>query len=66
VRDALANPQRDTDRVVLPPMSYMQEQDKINNAGRRRRSTSREQAERDVRPGQAPVGIVCRAACTMA
>ncbi len=29
VRDALADPQRDFSRVVLPPMSYAHEQDKI-------------------------------------
>lgn len=31
VRDALANPQRDFARVVLPPMSYQHEHDKIEN-----------------------------------
>ena len=31
VRDALANPQRDFSRVVLPPMSYQHEHDKIDN-----------------------------------
>ncbi|MEN8893344.1 indolepyruvate ferredoxin oxidoreductase subunit alpha [Planktotalea arctica] len=31
VRDALANPQSDFKRVVLPPWSYVHEQDKINN-----------------------------------
>ncbi|MEW2914857.1 indolepyruvate ferredoxin oxidoreductase subunit alpha [Leisingera sp. JC11] len=31
VRDALSNPQRDFNRVVLPPMSYQHEQDKIEN-----------------------------------
>ncbi|WP_192965021.1 indolepyruvate ferredoxin oxidoreductase subunit alpha [Phycobacter azelaicus] len=31
VRDALANPQRDFSRVVLPPMSYLHEHDKIDN-----------------------------------
>ncbi len=30
VRDALANPQSDYTRVILPPMSYAQEQDKVN------------------------------------
>lgn len=29
VREALANPQRDFSRVVLPPMSYAHEQDKV-------------------------------------
>ena len=31
VRDALASPQRDFSRVVLPPMSYQHEHDKIDN-----------------------------------
>ncbi len=31
VRDALANPRKDFRRVVLPPMSYTQEKDKIEN-----------------------------------
>jgi indolepyruvate ferredoxin oxidoreductase alpha subunit len=31
VRDALSNPQSDFNRVVLPPMSYLHEQDKIQN-----------------------------------
>jgi len=31
VRDALAEPQRDSARVVLPPMSYQHEHDKIEN-----------------------------------
>lgn len=30
VYDAIANPQSDFNRVVLPPMSYLHEQDKIN------------------------------------
>ena len=30
VRDALSNPQKDWNRVVLPPMSFAHEQDKIN------------------------------------
>ncbi len=30
VTEALANPRRDFNRVVLPPMSYVQEQDKVN------------------------------------
>ncbi len=31
VRDALSNPRSDFNRVVLPPMSYVHEQDKIKN-----------------------------------
>ena len=30
VRDALSNPRRDTKRIVLPPYSYMHEQEKIS------------------------------------
>lgn len=31
VREALANPQKDYSRVVLPPWSFVHEQDKVNN-----------------------------------
>lgn len=31
VRDALSNPRKDFNRVVLPPMSYAHEQDKVKN-----------------------------------
>jgi indolepyruvate ferredoxin oxidoreductase, alpha subunit len=31
VKEALSNPQSDFARVVLPPMSYAHEQDKIKN-----------------------------------
>lgn len=31
VKDALSDPKRDFSRVVLPPMSYVHEQDKVNN-----------------------------------
>ncbi|MVO17988.1 indolepyruvate ferredoxin oxidoreductase subunit alpha [Parasedimentitalea huanghaiensis] len=31
VKNALSNPQRDWNRVVLPPMSFAHEQDKVNN-----------------------------------
>ena len=31
VRDALANPRRDTKRIVLPPYSYMHEQEKVKD-----------------------------------
>lgn len=31
VKDALANPKRDNARIVLPPMSYLQEKDKMEN-----------------------------------
>ncbi|MGE4612542.1 MAG: indolepyruvate ferredoxin oxidoreductase subunit alpha [Paracoccaceae bacterium] len=31
VKDALSNPKRDNARIVLPPMSYLQEKDKMEN-----------------------------------
>ncbi len=58
VRDALANPRADWSRVVLPPMSYAQEKDKIENRW--------PAAERFIRdrglnerfgPAEAPIGI---------
>ncbi len=59
VRDALSNPRSDFARVVLPPMSYLHEQDKVKNRW--------PAAERFIRdrglnerfgPDKAPVGIV--------
>ena len=59
VRDALSNPRSDFARVVLPPMSYAHEQDKVRNRW--------PAAERYIRahrlnetfgPAAAPVGIV--------
>ena len=59
VRDALSDPRSDFARVVLPPMSYAHEQDKIN--------TRWPAAERFIRarglnevfgPQQAPVGLI--------
>jgi indolepyruvate ferredoxin oxidoreductase alpha subunit len=59
VKDALSNPQSDFARVVLPPMSYSHEQDKIRN-----RWPSAERFIRDQRlnevfgPKSARVGLV--------
>jgi indolepyruvate ferredoxin oxidoreductase, alpha subunit len=61
VRDALAKPRRDVSRIVLPPMSYAQEHDKINN-----RWPAAERFIREHRlnerfgPSEAPIGIVCQ------
>lgn len=59
VREALSNPQSDFARVVLPPMSYAHEQDKIHN-----RWPAAERFIRDNRlneifgPAEAPVGLI--------
>lgn len=59
VRDALSNPQSDFSRVVLPPMSFAHEQDKIDN-----RRPAAEGYIRDHKlnemfgPREAPVGLV--------
>lgn len=59
VKDALSNPRSDFARVVLPPMSYLHEQDKVKN-----RWPAAEKFIRDRRlnerfgPDKAPIGIV--------
>ena len=59
VRDALANPRSDYARVVLPPMSYLQEHDKINNRWPAALNYIREHKLNEVfGPKEAPVGIV--------
>jgi indolepyruvate ferredoxin oxidoreductase, alpha subunit len=59
VRDALSAPRRDFSRVVLPPMSYAHEQDKVTN---RWPAAQRFIAENGLNelfgPAKAPVGIV--------
>ncbi|HHX88346.1 MAG TPA: indolepyruvate ferredoxin oxidoreductase subunit alpha, partial [Paracoccus sp.] len=61
VRDALSNPRRDVSRIVLPPMSYLQEQDKINNRWPAAQAYIREHGLNEVfGPQQAPVGIICQ------
>ncbi len=61
VRDALANPQRNVARIVLPPMSYLQEHDKINNRWPAAQRFIREHALNEVfGPAEAPVGIICQ------
>lgn len=59
VRDALSNPRSDFNRVVLPPMSYVHEQDKINNRWPAAEKYIIENKMNEVfGPEQAPVGIV--------
>ncbi|KPQ08400.1 MAG: indolepyruvate ferredoxin oxidoreductase alpha subunit IorA [Rhodobacteraceae bacterium HLUCCA12] len=61
VRDALSNPRRDVSRIVLPPMSYAQEQDKVNNRWPAAQDYIRKHGLNEIfGPEQAPVGIVCQ------
>ena len=59
VRDALSNPQRDFSRVVLPPMSYVHEQDKVKNRWPAAEKFIRENGLNEVfGPEAAKVGLV--------
>ncbi|MEM1401246.1 MAG: indolepyruvate ferredoxin oxidoreductase, partial [Pseudomonadota bacterium] len=61
VKDALANPQRDFARVVLPPMSYAHERDKVENRWPAAEAFIRENRLNErFGPDDAPVGIVCQ------
>ena len=61
VRDALANPQRDFSRVVLPPMSYLHEHDKINNRWpAAEKFILDHQLNEQFGPKSAKIGIVCQ------
>jgi len=59
VKDALSNPQSDFARVVLPPMSFAHEQDKIRNRWPNAEKFIRDRQLNEVfGPGTAPVGLV--------
>ena len=59
VRDALSDPRRDFARVVLPPMSYMHEQDKVKNRWPAAERFIMENGLNEMfGPETAPVGIV--------
>ena len=59
VKDALSNPRSDFNRVVLPPMSYAHEQDKVKNRWPAAEKFIRERAMNEVfGPKDAPLGIV--------
>lgn len=61
VREALSNPQRDFSRVVLPPMSYRHEQDKIDNRWPAAEKFIRDKGLNEVfGPDTARIGIVCQ------
>ena len=59
VREALSAPRSDFNRVVLPPMSYVHEQDKVKNRWPAAEAFILEQQMNEVfGPAEAPVGIV--------
>ncbi len=59
VREALSNPRSDFARVVLPPMSYAHEQDKVKNRWPAAEKFIRERQLNEVfGPTDAPLGIV--------
>jgi indolepyruvate ferredoxin oxidoreductase alpha subunit len=59
VRDALSNPRSDFNRVVLPPMSYVHEQDKVKNRWPAAEAFIRAKGMNEVfGPKDAPLGIV--------
>ena len=59
VKDALSNPQSDFARVVLPPMSFAHEQDKIKNRWPAAEKFIRDRKLNEVfGPSNAPVGLV--------
>lgn len=59
VREALSNPRRDFSRVVLPPMSFAHEKDKIENRFPAALAFIREQALNEhMGPAEAPLGII--------
>ncbi len=59
VRDALSDPRSDFSRVVLPPMSYAHEQDKVKNRWPAAEKFIRERRLNEIfGPALAPIGIV--------
>jgi indolepyruvate ferredoxin oxidoreductase alpha subunit len=61
VAEALDAPRREVSRIVLPPMSYAQEHDKIDNRWPAAVTFVRENGLNEVfGPEMAPVGIVCQ------
>ncbi len=60
VRDALSNPRSDFNRVVLPPMSYVHEQDKVKNRWPAAEKFIIENRLNEVLGGDGSVGIICQ------
>lgn len=61
VKDALSNPQRDWNRVVLPPMSFVHEQDKVENRWpAAQQHIIEQQLNEFFGPETSKIGIVCQ------
>ena len=61
IKDALENPRRDHDRIVLPPSSYMHEQEKVTKRLPAAIDYIKTHKLNEVfGPKDAPVGIVCQ------
>lgn len=61
VKDALSNPQRDWNRVVLPPMSFVHEQDKVENRWpAAQQHIIDQQLNEFFGPETSKIGIVCQ------
>ncbi|MES2145446.1 MAG: indolepyruvate ferredoxin oxidoreductase subunit alpha [Pseudomonadota bacterium] len=60
VRDALSNPRSDFNRVVLPPMSYVHEQDKVKNRWPAAEAFIRKHRLNEVFGTSGTIGIVCQ------
>lgn len=60
VRQALSNPRSDFNRVVLPPMSYVHEQDKVKNRWPAAEQFIREHRLNEVFGNTGTIGIVCQ------
>lgn len=60
VKEALSHPRSDFNRVVLPPMSYVHEQDKVKNRWPAAERFITEHKLNEVFGGDGSVGIVCQ------
>ena len=56
--EALANPKRDLSRIILPPATYLQEQEKINERWPAAVQFVRDHQLNETRPGKHDIGIV--------
>lgn len=61
VSEAISSPHRDTARIVLPPMSFLQEQDKVNHRWPQALAYIQEHQLNEVfGPADVALGIVCQ------
>ena len=66
LREALENPRRDSERVVLPPASYLHERKRSSSAGRRRSNSSKSASSMNSLVRRPPMSASSsRAACTI-